>query len=491
MTINRGGSVLLDVYKQEINIAEARLKKSARLTTSALYRLWIDIRQRIEHILKISEDEIISADSESISKLLSQVKYEFKTIDMTMKSKLKSFIEFALKRIHPLDNPLLEEVLRTTPTDIIEQLKSMPISYFGDEVRNNPYWMELGHNKYLHNMVDSMIHAEKSNIIVQKSNGSILKVDSYSSRFIHVFPGIFFNWKNRSVFQLYYESDKMLKNIGDLGKECVLNVIGSYPPKSAIYVLVSYQDLERQRYIALREIIVPKDKDKQAEIKIFVDELETGWKGKIHSNQIVLINIKCNKIKIIKIGQDNTHIIIERQIFVPFPEDSTESNTEEDKKITMILSYCKHMQTNFDFNNTHLICSFESKSPLEPRRQVLLSVSMASAVKAVVFEQAHEIQIKNRIVTAFKTDHIASILISSFDQAVTMTVFYRGNFHAIIKNRQIPAISRMYDKNDSISYLCAPIVVLDGSTQRIKIWKYQLCRSGKIDLVVKAFNIIV
>ena len=176
LTINRGGSVLLDVYKQEISIAEARLKKSARLTTSALYRLWIDIRQRIEHILKISEDEIISADSESISKLLSQVKYEFKTIDMAMKSKLKCFIEFALKRIHLLDNPLLEEVLRTTPTDIIEQLKSMPISYFGEDVRNNPYWMELGHNKYLHNMVDSMIHAEKSNIIVQ----NIKRIDTKS-----------------------------------------------------------------------------------------------------------------------------------------------------------------------------------------------------------------------------------------------------------------------------------------------------------------------
>ena len=246
LTMHRIARLIFKIYGAEIDRIEARLSKSRKKASASLRQLWRSIRDRMEIVVAIPEEEILSMSSQNISKLVQNISLKKKSINWELV--VMNILDIALKKIHPLDNRLHQFVAQKTSADLVDQLRDVYGNVqYRDYNISRLYWIKLGHYFHVSSLFRALLQAETSKIIVQKPTGQILRVCENYTDFVSVFPGVYLIWKSDEL-RLYYEVTKLFKVIATFTQEKLMKVVGSYVRKSAIYILVqkdktNYQSL--------------------------------------------------------------------------------------------------------------------------------------------------------------------------------------------------------------------------------------------------------
>ena len=200
LTMHRIARLIFKTYGAEIDRVEARLSKSRKKASASLLQLWRSIRDRMEIVVAIPEEEILSISSQKISKLVQNISLKKKGDGRLV---VMNILDIALKKIHPLDNRLQQYVAQMTSADLMEQLR-VTSRLHGNLNNRKLYWMKQGKCVYVLSLLRAFIQAETSKIIVQKPTGQILRVCENYTDFVSVFPGVYLIWKS-DEFRLYYE----------------------------------------------------------------------------------------------------------------------------------------------------------------------------------------------------------------------------------------------------------------------------------------------
>ena len=492
LTVHRSAQLIFKIYSAEIDCVEARLTKSRKKTSANLLQLWRSIRERMEILVAIPEEEILTLSSQEISNLLEKIAHKHK--DSYGWLVIMNILGMALKNIHPLDNRLQQYVAQTISVDLMEQLKDTSRLIQNRDLNSRrPYWMKFGQCYQVSSVVRALLQVETSRIIVQKATGQILRVHENFTNFVSVFPGVYLIWKSDEL-RLYYEATKTTKVIASFTQERLMKVLGSYVRKIAIYILVQKHKTDNRSLLELREIVVPIDPHETVKMTLLEDDVEKTWHGIVKKDMLVMIDLNQNLIRIFKLSSLPVQAS-ERKLYLEPAADCTDDKFNTFYEI--IKNTSLYTQPKFDVSNTHLGCVIEK--PLYPatgHRYCFFAVSLSVAESpAVCFEKIpeNEHHAKTRIVTGFQSACIANILIRHNDHTVNMVTFKNGKFQEVYSLKPMPSIKSAFETNklhDSNPYGTAT-VIFDGATQRIKIYYRHRDDAGKMNIRVKALKIIV
>ena len=141
LTIHRSAQMIFKIYGAEIEKIEANQSKSRKKASANLLRLWRSIREKMNILAAIPEEDILSLDYQEFINLVQMIALKHKRVNW--KLVIMNILDMAIKKIHPLDNRLAQYVAKTTSADLMEQLRDSNIEN-RDFNNRNLNWMRLG-----------------------------------------------------------------------------------------------------------------------------------------------------------------------------------------------------------------------------------------------------------------------------------------------------------------------------------------------------------
>ena len=489
LTVNRSGRLFFDVYGKQVDLVEHRMAKCRRNRSAARLSLWSAIRCRIELVMSISENYILTMDGDRLADLLGHIGLELKYGEAM--STISSVVYMTLKLVHPLNRDLNNPVIQTTPVELIDQLLDTRKQLINAEKGLIDLdWMTLGGNVYfIATLARIMILQENSRILAFNHPQSISQTCDTFSRWQQVPVDAYL--VGRPSSHDYLNVCGLLVPMSDtLGHGVrLLHVIGTLGRRSSFIVSIDRRDAGE--YMDVIEIMVPRGSDVTIGSKVICAGICKSFYGKMRGDTLVLISLQMNMMKIVQLDKDNS-VIVEKQIY-----DEADHSTVELRCFYQNMEQKKsRLYPKFDLNESHIACFLRDfELPGAQRQHCFFAVRLTSVGRpALYFEKITESDDygSTRIISKLDSGHIANLLIGHKCFTVNMVVFRRGDFHRILRFKKLASIQELYQNQRKLgTVIGCPLLTYDSRSQSVKAWYSKQDTSGLTSIYMISYKVSV
>lgn len=268
MTMRKTGQILFKAIGPQITLTKTRLLKSKKITSKNIYDNWMWMEKIYNKLFAVSEDDILSmeeAELESFTEIISRPPEEVRFLTEKSRLRMKTFLERAIKCLHPLSTVVIDAAEEMVPEVLREKLRT---EMERDAQERSLYWMKSGRSYTLSGLVRVTMMPETTICYNEEKKNQYVTVKGSTDRSEHLWGSLYLRMAGKSLFLIDRKanSEKRIARLSAGRFEAVM--LATSPQRSRCFIPGKISD-EFNAARVIFEIKIPKSDEEIDELSSF------------------------------------------------------------------------------------------------------------------------------------------------------------------------------------------------------------------------------